>query len=192
MTVKEVELKFRVDEEVALALRHELFARGGRLLDHAVTQRDTYYTSRHKDFIRTEECLRIRHEGATTTLTWKPPTGADMPAAGQYWKQELNLDVSGQEETIEAMLVALDFVEYVTVRKTRSEFAVDESTHVAVDLVDGAGVFVEVETLSADPVGAARKNRELAASLGLSDCEVVTIPYRDLVPRPGQPDSDEP
>lgn len=44
----------------------------------------------------------------------------------------------------------------------------------------GVGVFVETEVLSADADAAARIVSETESRLGVSDCPVVDLPYRDL------------
>lgn len=177
----EVEIRYRLLDEDRERLLLEL-SRLGFSPCGSTVQRDVYYTSRHKDFVETEECLRIRHVGTRATITWKPPTTAAMRRSDQFWKEEIDLRIGRQFGVARRLLCALDFVEYVTVIKERTVYRRhSSSTEVAVDCVEGLGSFVELESQSLDAISARRRNRELARCLGLDPRCLVTIPYRDLV-----------
>lgn len=180
-SMHEVEAKYYIGNDVR-ALSDQI-ARLGWIEDKRSSQDDIYYTSRHKDLIASEECLRIRSTGSYDELTWKPPTTGAMKEEGQYWKEELNIDISDKVSAFRDLLKRLDFVEIVTVHKSRTEYRVDDTTSVALDYIDRLGWFVEIETFS-DPELAAtalQKNDSIAAALGLATHNKVTIPYRDLV-----------
>src|ERR1700676_3378055 len=94
---KEIELKLYVREVDELLSRIQKL--GWKQVGQE-DQQDTYYTSRYKDFIKTEECLRIRSTPVEEQLTWKPPTTNGMRAQKQYWKQEVNIDITGQSDHV--------------------------------------------------------------------------------------------
>lgn len=146
-----------------------------------MSQEDIYYTGRFKDFIASEECLRIRKTDNKEEITWKPPTTDEMVAGQQYWKEERNIDISGRADDFRYLLERLDFIEYVTVVKRRAEFRVDGSTSVAVDNISGIGTFVEVETMADNHEIAVAKNLDELSKLGFENYLRVTRPYRDIV-----------
>jgi adenylate cyclase, class 2 len=176
---KEIELKLYIGPELR-DLPDRIAELGWQLGGHE-DQEDIYYTSKYKDFIETEECLRIRNSGTAAQLTWKPPTSDGMRVRGQYWKQEIDVDITGQIENVRKMLSNLEFSEYVVVKKHRQVFRVDEDSLVALDLIDHLGWFVEIETfLDSSEVGTCR-NDEIARLLGIDGERQVNVPYRDLV-----------
>lgn len=178
----EIEVKYYLGDNVS-ELRHIVAQRWQRI--GVQEQSDTYYTSKYKDFIATEECLRIRCTDAYEELTWKPPSSVAMKKEGQYWKEELNVKITGQSATIRKMLEKLDFIEYVTVLKRREIFKIDSDSIVALDHIEGLGWFVEIETLfhsDRDEEGVNR-NYKIAEDLGIRQCPQIDEPYRDLVKR---------
>ncbi len=144
-------------------------------------EEDVYYTSRYKDLIETEECLRIRTRDGSSELTWKPPTTQEMLEKKQYWKQELNVDIGDQAAAMREMLERLEFVEYVVVRKERVEYIYDDETTITVDKIEGIGLFAEIETMCADTVYGTEKNSQVLKELGLGAMVRVQRPYRDIV-----------
>lgn len=175
--MKEVELKVYVGREKGAVL--EALAAKFKL-KRASTESDVYYTSKFKDFIGPEECLRIRTRDGVSELTWKPPTTTEMLDRQQYWKQELNIDLGAQALLMREMLTNLDFIEYVVVEKDRHEFSVDNATTVTVDELKGVGVFVEVETMCEDAELGTAKNTTVLNSLQLPTVKRVSRPYRDI------------
>jgi adenylate cyclase, class 2 len=179
--VHEVERRYRVSSsrmpQVEACLDDMGFSR-------AYTQRqvDQYYTSKHKDFISTRECLRIRFiDGRRTVLTWKPPSTDEMRAASEFWKQEIEFAVDASLDTVKQFLIALDFVPYVTVDKTRTAYHNSAGVEIALDEVIGLGWFVELEVQSAYIDAARKEILRLAEELDLKEGNISTIPYRDLV-----------
>jgi adenylate cyclase class 2 len=146
-----------------------------------ISQRDTYFTSRHKDFIASEECLRVREVDARAELTWKPPSTDEMRGATAFWKEEIDVDVTGQVDDVLRMLRMLDFVEYVVVAKDRRVFVLPDGVEVAIDSVQGVGSFVELEIKAEDPGPALARLQQLADQLELDPAWVSKVPYRDLV-----------
>lgn len=149
----------------------------------ATHQIDTYFTSRHKDFIETEECLRIRQEGSREMITWKPPSTDEMKIADEFWKEEIDLDVTGSSDIAFRLLDRLDFVKYCVVDKTRKVFVNDQGVEAGLDRVVGVGVFLELEVRMREVQDARKLLRSTADSLGLDPDRLVRVPYRDLVRR---------
>ncbi|MBI2003354.1 MAG: class IV adenylate cyclase [Candidatus Aenigmarchaeota archaeon] len=176
---KEIEMKLYVGAD-ASSLMAKLAELGWKQTERE-DQEDIYYTSKHNDFIKTEECLRVRITPTFEQVTWKPPTSRAMRERGQYWKQEINVDITGQSDKIRLMLRQLDFVEYVAVKKHRLVFRADLDSIVALDMVEPLGWFVEIETFAYSPTDGTRKNDEIAHLLGIHECPQINIPYRDLV-----------
>jgi adenylate cyclase class 2 len=176
---KEIELKVFVGDTVDHV--RDLAREFNWSLVETTSQADTYYTSIHKDFIASEECLRIRVTPGRKELTWKPPTSATMRERGQYWKEEVDLEISNQEDVVRTLLDRLDFVEYVTVRKQREVYKIDDNSLIALDHVDSLGWFAEIETFGEDGPKGAAKNDEIASALGIDSTRRVNVPYRDMV-----------
>ncbi len=81
------------------------------------------------------------------------------------------------------LLAAIGMVELVRVEKARTTYEHPgyNDTIAAVDTVTHAGTFVETEVTAADADTAATRLEEVETALGIDDCPVVGLPYRDLV-----------
>ena len=176
----EVERRYRISSDDAEAVRAEL-ERMGFSVREDVLQRDTYFNSTHRDLITSEECVRIREEGGTVTLTWKPPSTSEMHESSDFWKEEVDLVIGSSGELAHRMLSLLDFVPYVVVEKLRSSFDGPDGVEISIDRVVDAGVFLEIEVKSRDRHSAQGTIERAALSLGLSDVQINKVPYRDLV-----------
>jgi len=179
--VLEVERRYIVDSRYARRLKEKLLALGFAG-DREVRQVDEYYTSEHEDFIATEECLRIRREGRRATLTWKPPTSAAMQESDEFWKEEVDLDVTGQEDVVKRLLRALDFIPYVVVDKHRSILVGPKGVEIGIDRVQGLrSMFVELEVKTADVEEGLEAIEATVRQVGLTKAPINKVPYRDLV-----------
>ena len=176
---KEVEIKFFIGDSAQEIIK-KITSNSWQSIEQ-INQTDTYYTSKYKDFIKSEECLRIREENSKIELTWKPPTNSLMTIEKQYWKEELNIQIFDGKTKIQRLLEVLDFIEYTTVCKERTTFKVDNETVVCVDYIKGVGYFVEIETFSDDELNSKSKNIRIANLLDLDASKIVNIPYRDIV-----------
>lgn len=145
------------------------------------TEEDIYYTSKHKDFIKTEECLRIRDNGKKVELTWKPPSHGHMYHHQQFWKHEIDLQLNGQKRLMRKLLKNLDFIEYVKVKKQRIVYRVDKRSEVMIDKVEPLGYFLEIETKTRKESEGRKRNKQILKLLGFSENKIINIPYRDLV-----------
>lgn len=166
----EVEMKFEMPAEERPRIRHELAARGISW-EATLDQEDRYYGHPSRDFAETDEALRIRRSGSQAALTYKGPK---IDAASKTRREiELELpDGRASAETLAALLEALGFVGFATVRKTRAPGSLafeGRAVEVALDEVAGLGAFMELETPAseADVAEARQALERLAAALGL-------------------------
>ena len=153
----EVELKFRVEDPAALD--RKLIALAARFRD-PVTQVDRYFAHPSRDFVRTDEALRLRQTGDDVAITWKGPR---IDTATKT-RRELELDLAplspaagrppGGAATIERwteLLEALGFRRVREVVKRRRPARVPwqgAEVDLALDSVVGLGEFVELELLA--------------------------------------------
>ena len=182
MSPTEVERKRELADATALQ---------GRLIDAGYRESgtgievDTYYSRPDVDFLATVECLRVRRRDGFAEITYKPASTVDTHSAADIiTKPEINVILSGpdQARSADTLLDVLGMVRLCRVEKTRTTFRHphrDEVT-VVIDLISGVGAFVETEVLTDDPA-AAELLDQLERQLGLADCPVVSLPYRDLV-----------
>jgi adenylate cyclase, class 2 len=153
---------------------------------------DTYYSRPDIDFLATVECLRVRQRDGFAEITYKPASTAHTHSAADIIaKPETNVVLSGpdQASTANTLLDVLGMVRLCQVEKTRTTFAHPEHGEVTVviDLITGVGAFVETEVMAEDPHAAAALLDRVERQLGLADCPVVRLPYRDLVLQPTRP-----
>ena len=176
---KEVEIKFFIGHS-AQEIIEKIGTNNWQSIEQ-INQTDTYYISKYKDFIKSEECLRIREENNKIELTWKPPTNSLMTIEKQYWKEELNIQIVDSKTKIQRLLEVLDFKEYIVVCKKRTTFKVDDETVICLDYIKDVGYFIEIETFSDDDLNSKNKNIKIADMLDLDASKIVNIPYRDIV-----------
>lgn len=181
----EVEVKVRADHD---DVRDRLGELGAESLG-AVTQVDTYYDAPHREFVETDEALRVRRETPEgseefSELTYKGPLVEEESKT----RREIETVVEDAEAT-DAILDALGFDPAATVRKDRERFAVGDFT-VTLDSVEGLGDFVEVETEAGEgEVEAARERAyEILRDLGLDPDEQIRTSYLGLLLSTGDED----
>lgn len=114
-----------------------------------VVQVDTYYDAPHREFVETDEALRIRRESVLAgdegerafenRITYKGP----LLEAESKSREEFETGVD-DGETMAAILEHLGFDPAATVRKERERYDLDGYT-VTLDDVDDVGEYVEVE-----------------------------------------------
>lgn len=148
--------------------------------DQESYQKDAYFSRPDVDFMETKECLRIRVEVNHTEVTYKPPTTKSMALSQAIWKKEINLTVE-DESVAREFLLALGCVELCTVEKKRELFKKGNVT-VSIDHITDLGDYVEIEIIAQEESSALIDEiNKVASELGLSDSEVVRLPYRDLI-----------
>lgn len=174
----EVELKCRADHD---ALRETLAELGADHVDSR-TQTDTYYDAPHRNFARTDEALRIRHEQpangeAVTKLTYKGP----LVEAESKTREEHETSVDS-ESALEGVLSGLGFEPAATVEKDREFYALEGYT-ITLDDVAGLGEFVEIEQEATESeVERVREGAvDLLSQLGLDPNEQIRTSYLGLL-----------
>lgn len=154
----EVEQKFPVADPAVVESRLiELAAR----FREPVDQLDRYFAHPCRDFVRTDEALRLRRVGDEVAVTWKGPR---IDSAAKT-RRELELGLAavpplpggprGGQATLDRwteLLEALGFRPVRDVAKRRRPARVlwqGTEVEVAIDTVAGLGEFVELELLAA-------------------------------------------
>ncbi|TAJ43823.1 class IV adenylate cyclase [Methanofollis fontis] len=139
-------------------------------------QRDVYYNHPQRDFVATDEALRIRYEGERCTITYKGPK---IVTAGAKTREEFNLSVESGE-VAENILQRLGFLRSAEVYKNREEFALGSAT-IALDQVEGLGSFVEIEVMAHQcDDEAERRIDEIKGELGIEG-EHIPQSYLELL-----------
>jgi adenylate cyclase class 2 len=176
--VYEVEQKFRVADPVALERR---LAAAGVVFQPPREQRDLYFAHPCRDFVVTDEALRLRRSGEDVAITWKGPRidratktrrEIELPLAPVAVMADGATAIARWTELLEA----LGFRRVREVAKRRRPGVVTwagRAVEVAVDAVAGLGDFVELEVQAAEAdVAAARECiTALARELGCGESE---------------------
>lgn len=154
----EVEQKFRVVDPVAL--EGKLIGLAARFRE-PVEQVDRYFAHPCRDFVKTDEALRLRRVGDDVAVTWKGPR---IDSASKT-RRELELALAqaaplpggprGGQATLDRwtdLLEALGFRRVRDVAKRRRAARVPwqgTEVEVALDRVEGLGDFLELELQAA-------------------------------------------
>ncbi len=172
MAVYEVEMKFPIHDRAQLA---SLLKMLGAQPDPPVRQIDRYYNHPSRDFAESDEALRIRSIGAENCMTYKGPL-LDQSTKS---RQEIEIPLASGAENAQKMDVLLQRLSFAPVRqvvKTRSQLQVQwqgRNFTMAIDDVDGLGLFLEIESIAQEQDWTAARDmlRDFAQSLGLQHSE---------------------
>ena len=164
----EVEQKFAVADPSA-ALR--ALAAAGVVWEDEISQDDTYWNHPARDFALTDEALRLRQVGQRNFITYKGP----RTDAATKTRQELEVplpDGPQVREQFGQILSALGYRPVATVQKQRKPGILswrNLEVHVAWDVVQNVGTYLELEVVADDAgLDLAKKAVEsLANRLGL-------------------------
>lgn len=168
----EVELKYRLADPSDL---HERLAAMGFVPLDPITQVDRYYQHPSRNFVETDEALRIRQTERETRITYKGPKVDTKTKT----RREIELPLAGidhPDAKWDTLLRALGFVPTLEVHKSRSEGYLNWEggpVTVSLDEVDGLGRYVELERVcsEADRQTTGESLLRLAEHLGLKDLE---------------------
>jgi len=171
----EVEVKAKVDDlkkfEVALKAISAQFIK-------KVEDVDLYFNAPHKDYMKTDEALRIRRRDDEISVTYKGPK-FDLKSKS---REEVNLLIN-DAFTAEKLFELLGFRKAGVVKKTRLIFKLSD-VEVSLDEVEGLGSFIEIETESMDKKEAINKRDELLKvlkSLGIEESAFERRSYLELL-----------
>ena len=178
MDAHEVEVKAvlleTTDPDEALELVRTIDGRlkeaGARFI-YMVNQDDTYLSHPSRDFSRTDEALRVRMEQregeVSVRMTYKGPKISELSKA--RLEKEVGIARDGKDELL-GVLSILGFDEVMTVRKVRRIYDLD-GIEADLDIVEGLGVFCEMELHSSDVGEGEKWILDIMASLGWSRFE---------------------
>jgi adenylate cyclase class 2 len=185
----EVEQKFRTSGHGEVAAR---LASIGAEAAPALTQEDTYLSHPSRDFATTNEALRLRRVGDSNAVTYKGPKRAGPTKT----REEIEVSFADGTEALEKMrrvYELLGFRPVAVIRKTRTPYHLNyegRAVEVVLDVAEGIGTFVEVETIALDEADLAEGQRvvlALASSLGLTVVEPRSYLRMALEHRAGRP-----
>ena len=142
--MREIELKVRVSD--LSPVRSRLGTLHAEFMGK-VHERDVYYNAPDRDFGITDEALRVRYSGGTSTVTYK---GAKIKGVAIKAREELSTRVESGE-VFELILSNLGYTRTAGVTKWREYYGFQGSS-VALDEVEGLGSFIEIEIISGDEV----------------------------------------
>jgi adenylate cyclase class 2 len=128
-------------------VRASLLSIGAEIVG-SVQQRDEYFAHPCRDFVDTDEALRIRTIDHVQILTYKGPKTAGQAKI----RDELEVPVhdSATQNALREILVRLGFSPVITVSKQRQSLHVvrnGRELHIELDEVDRLGTFVEIEAI---------------------------------------------
>lgn len=136
----EVEVKAHVTDFNEVEIKLSQIGAKKRKIEH---QKDIYFNAPHKNYIQTDEALRIREipedNGSKFILTYK---GAKLDNDSKT-RREIEVVVNDGERTV-SLLENLDFNPVRTVRKDRTIYSHEDYT-ITLDKVYDVGNFVEIE-----------------------------------------------
>lgn len=164
----EVELKFLLEDRDEFASRLEKL---GATPASNESQSDIYFQHPARDFSQTDEAMRIRTIGEKNILTYKGP----LLDSETKTRHELEVEFqpgNASRDVMNQLLNANGYQSVLIVTKKRQSYRFtknDRRFEIALDLVDGLGEFVEVETIAEenDRDQAKREILELAEELQL-------------------------
>jgi adenylate cyclase class 2 len=181
----EVELKVSADHD---SVRGHLDSQDASHVE-SVTQEDTYYNAPDRDFVETDEALRVRREtlddgSERTAVTYKGPLVDDHSKT----RREAETTVA-DDQAMDEILTGLGYEATATVTKHRDQFELDGCV-VTLDAVEGLGEYVEVELeteqdLDAESGATLASLRDEAAAvlrkLELDPADQIRTSYLDLL-----------
>ena len=136
----ENELKFKVDD--LDRIEEKLKALGASLKNSAL-QVDYYFSHPCKDFLHTDEALRVRVMDKFIEVTYKGPRRKNSVKS----REEINIRFSKNDfKNILRLLQRLGFKKYFIIEKYRKEYSLNDF-NICLDDVKGLGKFVEIELL---------------------------------------------
>ncbi|MGB9729211.1 MAG: class IV adenylate cyclase [Thermoprotei archaeon] len=141
-------------------------------------QRDIYFQHPFRDFMITDEALRLRDENGVYELTYKGPKIGNIGKT----RLEISINVNNFDKT-KQLLENLGFKAFIRISKIRELYKIDE-TFIAIDNVENLGYYVEFEKQIPDSKDVEQTERELinlAKELGLEINKSTRKSYLELL-----------
>lgn len=164
----------------------KILSNNGYLCDLASqTETDIYFSRPDVDYMKTVECLRLRIQKDKVEVTYKPASNkSTVTASGIVSKKEVNVYLKSHDE-VDSLLNLFEnigLVKLCTVKKIREKYhKEDKSLTISIDIIEGAGNFIEVEVMSKDKELAISMIDEAESILKIKNMPIQTLPYRDIV-----------
>jgi adenylate cyclase class 2 len=143
----EIEQKFRVDGHDTIVALLAKMAAGP---DPKEDQEDVYLRHPARDLATSGEALRLRRVGDHNAITYKGP----KRRAPTKTREEIEISYASGSKALEEMrrlFETLGFRPVAVVRKVRTPYHLEferRAFEVVLDVVEGLGTFVEVETIA--------------------------------------------
>ena len=145
-------MKFEVEKKFWLTQIEPMIERlssQGICVAQPVDQVDRYFAHPAKDFMQTDEALRLRAAGDQNFITYK---GTRIDSTTKT-RRELELPLPDGEfrQEFEQLLLLLGFKPMMTIHKLRRKAEIDWQGYpieVSIDEIDQLGSFIEIETTS--------------------------------------------
>lgn len=171
MVWREREVKVKVECRLLQLLRSSLEELGFKCKE-PVMEVDVYYSHPCRDFIETDEALRLRFTGESTArLTYKGP----RMLFGRSIKEREEIEIEIDDPTaLENILLKLGFKPALKVEKRRT-YCGKKEVMVTLDRVKGLGCFLEVEATEETII-----DRMLEA-IGLGSAERIELTYAEML-----------
>ena len=133
-------------------------------------EEDYYFQHPCRDFMKTDEALRVRKAMNRIELTYKGPKISSLTKS----RVEVNVGV-GDLDSIIALLEKLGFKKAFIVRKHRKKYILSDEIKISIDVVESLGSFIEIEVSSRRYRlhEAEEKVLDVARSLGLKGKPII-------------------
>lgn len=169
----EIEAKFKLEEEEVNRVEEKLREIAEFVIDKV--EEDLYFSSYFRNFLKTDEAVRIRKDVEGVTLTYKGPKMDEETKTREEIKVRIFPD---DYENAIAFLEKVGFKRFAKVEKRRRIYRKDNAL-ICLDTLEGLGSFIEIEVEGNLEVGK-REIFNLAGVLGITS-ESIRKSYLELL-----------
>ena len=163
----EVEVKYSISD--SNSIERKLKELGAVFVNEEIEE-DYYFQHPCRDFMETDEALRIRKTHDLVELTYKGPKVSIKTKS----RVEVNVRVDDANKARD-ILERLGFKVVYVVRKNRKKYRLGDNISISLDNVEGLGSFIEIELIAKekDWGRAEEKIMGLARTLGLKGKPII-------------------
>ncbi|HID43104.1 MAG TPA: class IV adenylate cyclase [Archaeoglobaceae archaeon] len=169
----EAEIKFQIKDFSAIEKKVD------KIAEFVIekSEYDIYFNSPFRNFIKTDEALRIRKDDEGVSITYKGPKIDKRTKT----RKEIKIKIDSYDSGIE-LLKGLGFFESGRVVKKRRIYRIDDIV-ICLDQVENLGDFIEIEiqTESFSLEENISKIFEIAEKLGFSENQSIRKSYLELL-----------
>ncbi len=133
-------------------------------------EEDYYFQHPCRDFMKTDEALRIRKTTNKVEMTYKGPKISNLTKS----RVEINVGIEDLDSAIE-LLERLGFKKVFVVKKHRRKYKLSNNVKISIDIVEDLGSFIEIEVATEKHKfhEAEEKVLNIAKSLGLKGKPII-------------------